>query len=562
MSFYRGRHNPGTFNYFTALPYQDTTRGRALITNFDRHGISFGYNTMTVHAMGRTTKVQFNLINRSGTAESTEIFPYANAGLPTSVADEYAEYSEQSEEIFKSFLGYVTKIIDPEDRVTEFEYEPYYRTYQGFGFPNTGSNVMLRLKNYRLKRVYEPTADYRIAYKSPSSDTIVGVSGQGWKLNNVVDTVIKGDRGGAVLRRDAYTFTYSDDEQTRLVNSSVTSTDEVTGASSMTTFSFQYWTLPSISLKIPGPRHTEAIGMSKQAGDIITYNATSFAQGSVIPGSGPRSQYLILPVTSGNSVQIGTAPTGPAVGSIQTFSYATDTVLSMGDTGLTNNHGIGITRRIAVTHRALGPPTVMYRDTTDYLSLPRIDTTYMWHGWVFDKFASIANFFYYRDTVNDSRVVGKKWEEVMYREPVAVIYEDSAEVTRTFPAVTGIEQRIVRADSSGQVVSGVSRSIDRFEWRGKPVSDTIIGENGIQRFGASYTYGRGFGGSNLLTSKTNAVGAKQLISYSYSVCSDDPFGGCTAETRKALRMTNANVVDTTTLPPAYYGHLYQKPSSE
>ncbi|MEO5928482.1 MAG: hypothetical protein ABIR47_00995, partial [Candidatus Kapaibacterium sp.] len=151
----------------------DSTRGRALITSFPGHQISFGYNSLIIEALGRTTKIKFDTIARSGSAGPSEIMPYANYGGITPASLALAAYPETDPRLYKSFFGYVTQIIDPENRVTSFEYEKVTRRYEDFNFPwlNPGSGHQhLTLKNYRLKAVNEPSARYVLKYYNLSND--------------------------------------------------------------------------------------------------------------------------------------------------------------------------------------------------------------------------------------------------------------------------------------------------------------------------------------------------------------------------------------------------------
>ncbi|MEP7220592.1 MAG: hypothetical protein ABI876_16825, partial [Bacteroidota bacterium] len=206
----------------------DSTRGRALITDFYGHTINYGDYGLTIQSFGRTTKVQFATQSRSGSAASNSIMPLASNGYPTYQSDQLAKLPESASAINRSYLGYVTAIIDPEGRKTSFAYEQYTRRYKDCGFPKPtgGGTISVALKNYRLKRVAEPTATYAIHYMNgenrigapnehdSTSDQSLVYTGSHFNfpflMNNVASYIKKYDKAGHLLTTQHNVYSYDD----------------------------------------------------------------------------------------------------------------------------------------------------------------------------------------------------------------------------------------------------------------------------------------------------------------------------------------------------------------
>ena len=123
VEFKRARHTSAS----EGVGGDKTTRGRAPVVSYTGHEISLGDKSIVVEALGRTTKIKFDLVARGGNAVAGETMPYARLGGATDEALEMAEYPESDPRLYKSFTGYITEIRDPMDRVTKFTYESYYQ---------------------------------------------------------------------------------------------------------------------------------------------------------------------------------------------------------------------------------------------------------------------------------------------------------------------------------------------------------------------------------------------------------------------------------------------------
>jgi RHS repeat-associated protein len=559
--FYRTRQYPVIGNpLFEGR--NDLTRGRALITSFAGHTISFGYNSLIIEALGRTTKVKFDTILRSGNATNWETFPFANNGGMTPAGLQLASYAEGNPQLYKSFVGYVTQIIDPENRVTSFEYEPTTKIYEDFDFPHADPGLghqKLTLKGYRLKAVNEPTARYTLRYK-PGQFAVIspGVTDQP-TLNDVCDSVKKFDTYGTLLTTDAYTF------DPVLNIGTVTTDDKLTNLTKITTYHYASYALTNLAPLLPVPRHTfisqvDEVATGGAGGTIMTRTATTYRQGTNIPGVGTNTGYLILPISTGTTVN-GFPKT------YQKFSYATDTVRRYGGNNtLAGRFGIEVTRKVSQTCRTNNPATVLFTDTAEYQHFPSVDTMLTWIEWRWKKLPSIQNYLLLRDQ-HDPFVKGKHWEDVMFRPPVGVFQPDTITDLVHIPPLFGAERETWTTTADGvvtgkkNVYAGGIITGNYRELRGNLLSDSIIGEGKRTLPGSVYGYSGGGWQSNLLTDKTNANGAKEEYSYDYSWCRLDSFGigTCTADTPTGIIVSNDDSTRLHAMAPSAFSWWYQKP---
>ncbi|MEP7220698.1 MAG: hypothetical protein ABI876_17360, partial [Bacteroidota bacterium] len=404
----------------------DSTRGRALITSFPGHQISFGYNSLIIEALGRTTKIKFDTIARSGSAGPSETMPYANYGGITPASLALAGYPETEPRLYKSFFGYVTQIIDPENRVTSFEYEKVTRRYEDFNFPwaNPGSGHQhLTLKNYRLKAVNEPTARYALKYYSDLSHDIVVTTEAATdgpkKMNDVADSVYKYDNDGNRLTTSAYGFTYlhTTDGANLPDMTSQTVVDNVTGQSRMTTFTYDALALSTFNVLTPQQRYTYLKKTQQDDGTILsTVTENTYKSGTALGLTNCISDYVILPTETKTTVN-------GIIKSHQYFAHTLDTLRFYGgERTLAGRFGMGISRKITNTVRPDLSSNILLRDTVEYLNLKQIDSAMSWNERRWNKLATIDHYLSLR-AADDPAVHGRKWEQVMYSPSVAVVDE-------------------------------------------------------------------------------------------------------------------------------------------
>lgn len=512
VDFYRTRHYP-IFGNPLFENRVDETRGRALTTSFTGHEISFGYNSMLIEALGRTYKVKFDAILRNGNAVAGETFPFANNGSMTTPALQLAEYDETNPQLYKSFVGYVTQIIDPENRVTSFEYEPTTKVYKDFNFPraNQSSGQQLTFKGYRLKTVREPDVRYAIRYQ-PASPYPITPSNMGQSyfqptVNNVADSVSKYDTYGGLLSTDKYAVDFSTNIGTQYTY------DRLSGQQKTTTYQYSSTGLTNLAPYLYAPRHTMLNTTTTVVGDLTTVTTTQYAQGSGLTGAGCNSPYVILPVSS-------VTTTNGITTSEQHYSYLIDTVRFYGgDLNRAGRYGMEITQQVTRTVRPDSPSVTMFVDTTRYLHLPAIDTTVTWTETRWNKLASLENYLTMRRD-NDPLLAGRRWEDVMYSAPVAVFENDTITDRVTAPPVYNLTTQSWRSDAEG-IVAGVKNvyrtDVTRGglrELRGNLLSDSIMGRGGYTLPGRTYGYTEGWG-TNLLTYQRGMFGAETFYGYDF-----------------------------------------------
>lgn len=562
VDFTRTRHYPQFGGAFTGVP--DVSRGRAPITSFTGHEIRMGNRSVVVEAMGRTTKIRFDSVMQSGNAVSGERMPYATLGGATGEAWEMGYMEETDPRLYKGFLAQVTQIIDPEDRVTNFGYETYTKRYRNFGYPrsSTSGNITIALKNHRLTTIHEPAARYRLTYYESRDELITqGQLTYAKELNNMVDTVRKTDRYGVPLVTDRYIFPDASEVGAITISTQITK-DHVTGHERQIDFTYDTYTLSTyIPILTPG-RHTVLTQTIEKAGPLTTTTNTSYAAAVNVPAWGGNGSYTVLPVSQVTLVN-GVAK------SHQEFYYELDTLRQLWtDTDLSAKFGMEITRKVTRTMKPDEPARVLLVDTTTYRHLPRLDTTltFTQAGW--DKFKTLANFFYLRDTVRDPVVVGKRWEDVSFRAPVAVFDVDTLTEELSMPPLFGLAERSWITDTTGAVTG--SRNVyvtDVLEagqrtLRGKLVADSVLGSDGKRLLKGSYTFRRDWTG-DLPASTTNALGVPTLFSYGYSFCDDVPFWEeCTFSEPVATIVANDGTTREHTMEWSPYSWWFAKPAAE
>lgn len=555
--FLRARHYPIIGS--PLFGSQDHTRGRALITSFAGHTLSFGYNSLIIEALGRTTKIRFDTIARAGNAEPWEVMPFANNGGMTPAASQLAELPEPDARLYKSFVGYVTQLVDPENRVTRFEYEPVTRVYEDFNFPHANPNPghqRLTLKGYRLKSVIEPSARYTIRYKPAAVATITPGITDPATLNDVVDTVRKLDLSGNPLTTDVYTY---DSAANNTRTTTITTTDNITGLSKSTKYYFNHAQLPILSPLLPTPRHTYVTQVEEIAGNLWTSTFTTYKQGNQIPGVTNNSSCIVLPTETHMVVNGITKST-------KKFRYSLDTLRRYGgnDT-LAGRYGMEITRTITQTCRPDTSTTVLLTDTTDYQHFPHVDTTLTWIEWHWKKLPSMANYLRLRDS-NDPRVKGKRWEDVMFAPFVAVFEADTVTDDVHIPPLFGAVRRQWTTDRDGNVTGkanvyaeGIMAGNYR-ELRGNLLRDSALGSNSKRLLGHHYRYKDGWN-SNVLTEQENANGTIEQFSYDYLWCQTDSlgFGNCQIDTPRVVILSNDDSTRAQAMSVGAFSWWYGKP---
>lgn len=543
----------------------DLTRGRALYSEFADHTISYGHNSMIIEALGRSTKVKFDVIQRSGTS-ANEILPYANAGSMTPLALELAKLGETDPRLHRGYLAYITEIIDPEDRVTRFTYENHSRVYENFNFPMEnlpGVTQRITLANKRLKTITEPTSKYVLSYRPGYSGAISRMMTATPELyqeslNDVVDSVDTYDPFGVKLTTAKYAINFA------AHTSDVTTIDRLSGATRHVSQTFQALPLDQIIPYSPPPRHTVTRLSIESAGDLITTTETMYGRGDDLPGVTLDHRYVIQPVWATTTVNT-------IVQSHQTFAYDIDTVRYFGGNGtLAGRFGIEITRQVARTMRPDSLDVVLFTDTTELLHLERVDTVLAWKELQWKKLQSWRNYDSL-DSVGHPFVQGKSFAELRYTPPVGHYEEVIKTEHIRIPPLTGLVRaswrtaddpvagRLVTGKRS-QYETGIARGMLRPP-RGRLLADTIIGNGGSVLPGGVYRYAVGYLG-DLPQGATNALGARTLVNYDFFLCTDDTSFQCQYAPPVAHIMTSDDSVRSFTMTESAYAPLFGKPVAE
>jgi|GEM_PF-1072303 len=577
-AFTRARHYP-IFGNPMFESREDSTRGRALITSFPGHQLSFGYNSMIIEGMGRTTKVVFDTIARSGNAGPTETMPFANNGGITGLSLGLATYAETNAALYKSFVGYVTKIIDPENRVTSFEYEPVTRTYQNMGFPYTplSGNINLALKNYRLKAINEPTARYVLKYYGASTQTITtstaGATDGPQRLNDVVDSVLKFDRSGNPLTATKYYFQYNTNYDNFTELSQEFYRDLVTDSGRTTIYEYRPDQLPNLATLLPPARFTELYRVTEVAGDMTTITHTNYTTtgapmtinrfGTSYPITGTilPTPYIILPTSTVTTIN-GT----PKVR--QSYSYTIDTARTYGgDAQLAALFGAELATKVTTTLRPDAPTVPLLVDTVKYLHLRSIDTVMTWNERRWNKLASIGQFLYYRYDLHDPRMQDSTgaWEKWMAIPPVGVYDTVSMTELVHIPPLFGLERYRSTSDASGILAGKINHYLTDLRdganryLRGQLLADTLLGRGGVRLPGMQYRWD-----GPSLAGTTNALGAQREFGSDYTFFHIDSNGWpqSTGGPPDGIRLANDGSTETIRLQYNPFGRQYNRPGAE
>lgn len=550
---------------------EDSTVGRALTTRIGDCEIGYGDVGLTVEALGRTTQVRFNTIRTSGNAGSSQTMPLATRGYFTSTAKRLAELEEHdiaSTSLYESYLGYVTEIIDPEGRVTKFEYEPYTRKYVNYNFPipnQQGADITLTLNNYRLKKVTEPAASYRISYTAghpfsgaQKEDTVRNATlntltpqniDYPYYQNNVASVIRKYDKSGALLTTQEGEYMHS--AGSGFWKGEQRTTDNIAQTTRTSIYWYRPHNLPDTIPSNPVPRYTELYEVQDIA-DETTITSTTYSPTV-------QTRYLWLPSQQTVSVN-GT------VKSKQTFTYQLDTVRKFGgDARLANNFGIDINKKIATT---LNPATnrPLLRDTVEYIHFPLVDTVLTRLDTFLLKFQTIQK---YLDSLHAGTYT-LPWEYAIYDPNFAIYRIDSTYEKNSLPPIYRMEKRATTSDSNGVILAGLLKEysaqnatphyFNDLLFRGNLIADSIIGAGGSKTIlKGSYEYTRG-AGANLPRQKRNANGGRDRFYYhSYSSLKLRDSLGRYMPIAKVVQ-NNDSIRDTLLPHSNYFATVYEKPT--
>ena len=510
----------------------DSTIGRAPVYQFDGHSINYSFNSMTIEALGRTITINYDSVLHEGTRTSMD-----NPGIPWG---EYGNYrhamARATQSVFypnhyRSVLGMVTSIIDPEQRTTLFGYENYYRKYQGFRFPTDHTENYINLRNNRLVSVTEPASIYKIKYNSDTLRTLV-YSGYyesnspyvQKNITNIVSEVYKYARDNATAPLTKTTYTFSTDDYNFNLNGAFNSVkvyDYSTSLENLSTYSFgRDYVIPYVlynqtaySSPVLYFNYLASSSVSAEGVLTLTQNTydTAFAGGS---------RYLFLQKSS--EVKVNSIRK-----SYQKFGYSfVNARLYDGNTGVANNFGKEVSSDTAYVYapdNITGTP--LFSKTNTYHYFPLGHETYTLIDSVWQKYESIRKYYELRET--DMDIIGKKWEEIMCHPKVRVYKLDTLVGSSVLtPPHYGMPTKTMLWDGSGSLLQGKTTGFQEHYAsdgkltfsRGLATVDTVWGKLGVRKITSGlYDYTKwSRRGGGLLTSKRNANGSHQQIFYDYN----------------------------------------------
>ncbi len=544
--FLRSRHFP---KFTVNGSHEDSTKGRAPVFQFDGHSLDYGINTLTIQALGRTIKVQYDSVIKEGvSANDLELgIPWGVYGSREQADNLATEPMTSISNQYKSYYGYITRITDPENRVTTFDYEVFNRHYIDFKFPNSMKKIahnivpILRLTNisepsqteYDIEYYHDIINGYNIDYNGMGGNGIYSPGGISYKMNNVAHYVYKRRASDkSLLSTSEYRFNINNSIEPGpnfspdfSLASEIINTDKVdnTHTSILTEFK---------RIEVESPRVT----------NINFYNPVTYVYSpsivqtttdeSIITRTEEKdsvagnSKYVYAPIWK--SVQYLKSGGDTVLKSYQTYRYDYDQVRTYGDnTTLANKIGWEKTADTTFIYRpdSINAQPLLYIANRYRHFSSTVDTlTYIDSIW--QKNASIQEYLRLK-AEGDPDVVGKRWEDVMCLGKIAIFKYDTLENSPidfapiyNLPTFSGV------FDKFGNYLSGKSYSYyEHASLSGKPTfargkicSDSIISRGGNARFcSGTYSYDGNFYASGLIRDITNALGALTYKGYDYNL---------------------------------------------
>ena len=434
----------------------DSSLGRALLTRIgDDHSFTYGPTWMKISALGRTTTIRFDTLAVSGNALSTEEFPLHTFGYFTPEAGGLANLPLTSSTPYRSWVAYVTKIVDPEGRETAFDYEEYERRHKGFGFPR--ANVTVALKNYRLNEIIEPTAKYAIKYHNRGGggqgvdvdglDTLTVFQGSvpdfPYAFSNSAREVTKRSLDNTLLTTDNYDFIFPiSNVSTTPSGAIIENNDEISGRSTVTTYTYQRDTLPRSIPMTPEKYFTElkAVKTVGYINGIPTDSSGTSTSYSVV------APYLILPGSE-------TGWESSAEKETEIFFYQVDTVRRYGDDDtLIKYHGMEVGMKATELRDPLG--RVHRVDSVRFINIPQKDTSLASStDTIFDKFAMQRKFDSLR-AINDPAIAGVPYRFAIYDPRILTIKAINIPPVTVIPPMFNLPDESWTSDANGNYLSG------------------------------------------------------------------------------------------------------------
>lgn len=506
----------------------DLSIGRALVTEIPYHKFSWGNTALTVDALGRTYRFVYgNKVLKSGTSTSSEnTFPLESNGAPG--------YNLLSPDVYswnnrKSWAGYITQIIDPEERVTTIDYDKFYRKYTNICFPNrwdyywngsTGSftpkrNTLL-LANYRITAISDPKQKYSFQYQTGDTSFVYGSTTNACDFTGNTDTigfnralitsvssVTKKTLTNENLSLTEYLFNLNESSERNTIQKCKSIyTDYKTNRTKTTEFKFQkhyfknaYWERWEDNYSLQDNCYTNLVWQKTTEGTVETTTTTSIDR---VPGTYSQNDKAFYWQPSAKEVKVRNQMDNNSWLTVSKESYFYPEVVQLYDFNGRTQYGnlYGISRDSTIQLNPTNPGDILFSTINKYKYLSQIDTTITLTERYYNKIKTLQEFFRLRDSVKDSSVIKSTWEDVSCK----IAVWDSAITTEAYQIapVYGLNTEHYVRDKNGVVISGVlntyedliKRNGELTYIRGQITADTVLGYNGIKLHKTKYKYRR------------------------------------------------------------------------
>ncbi|MGA2297270.1 MAG: hypothetical protein ABSG15_06975, partial [FCB group bacterium] len=526
----------------------DVHRGRANVTNFTGHTITYGDREMTIEALGRTIKLKLtpkhsgrdNYLNEWCVPTNCQEFQEWNGSDDSIIYYTHYNFTNYPfnllEEELKTYISYwginsldlISEIKDPENRSTKFNYECFSRYHSGFASPFNNVNLFY----LRLDTIQEPKKMYTINYCQGNGviekDTLLNESSfLDYDMMNVVSIIKKYDyinkRQGELLQEQDYRFNVLPNDSNQFRNTVIDAYDYAIDSNgiypgsgyynfnekiyyfkkySTTPFiydSAQSYLTPNVQTVVPYKIITKDytdLDYPHINTTVQTMNYQSM--------DGISSKFDYLPIeTETRFYQTGNNDT--ITTSHMTYQYEFGDLQKFQDADLINAYGKGITKSTTNILRPDNDSDTLYKKIDEFINLPLV----IGSGTRTD---SIWNWGLSRRLTDSLRLQSI--------DTTVVIYTTSQSVPIA-PPLWQLPSNEYIEDGKGNILSG---KINNYEMnyitqnpphrRGALISDFIVGKNDSTMLNSLYKYTGGWY-RNFLSSSQNSVGATSRMYYNY-----------------------------------------------
>ncbi|MBN9401192.1 MAG: hypothetical protein J0I17_13520 ['Candidatus Kapabacteria' thiocyanatum] len=608
VSFQYAGHNPTTSNAVSDATQQ---RGRAMLTGFDSHTLTWGLNDLTIDAIGKKTMIEFKDAIYSGTVEAH----IRNLKCAPPQADQ-APWSEPSQ--YFSWTGLVTGIMDPVGRTTTFTYEGTTKEIRKSEYPFVKNNgnastvpecipsalpcSRLFLASKRLTAVKELDVRYGIVWKETTSQVIpdpASMASDPMSITNEKQSQIVQD----LKKYDVETNTHLTTENYLLnqrltpsgsnerFRSTITYTDVVGSRTKTERMTTEMVSLGRVSDGWPRVTHSDVTDHEMEAEGIIERTITGFVE---VPAwtTGHQHSNIRLPGSIEKTTIIG-ATTLPRTRQEFTYALRSSPILSYtggcgGSAGIYGEvvemfgHAVDKKTELLKVWKS-GAWTQDLKTVTEFQHLPVAETTVTIRYW--DKHASYAAFLDHARTQSppwSQEVATEKWNTTDDNSPWMRWW--SAETTAVYanPPVFNLTKAVeLRDPNSGDAI--LKRIETDYE-----TNPTVMVSSGLRpnlAFGkqiAQRTYGAGLTNAITTTIGYAATSSWMATEGALPISATDAMGSITAFTYQplngswptALGVSSSGIVSAKTLYNDHVGagtatnvdlrglgaRLYEKPT--